>query len=68
MKLLFYYRMRFFGTNNQIYYSILDLIMEVHIKLNPEKSQDLTKAFKGNKSMARKVLAKQLDKNQNINL
>ena len=34
MKLLFYYRMRFFGTNKQIYNGILDLIIEAQIKLN----------------------------------
>lgn len=68
IKLLFYYRIRFFGTNTQIYNSILDLIIEVQIKLNPEKSVTLTKAFKGNKSKARKVVAKQIEKNERIKI
>lgn len=68
MKLLFYYRMRFFGTNTQIYNSILDLIIEVQIKLNPEKSSTLSKAFKGNKSIVRKEVAKQIEKSQSIEL
>ena len=68
MKLLFYYRMRFFGTNTQIYNSILDLIIEVQIKLNPEKSSTLSKAFKGNRSIVRKEFAKQIEKNQSIEL
>lgn len=68
MKLLFYYRMRFFGTNTQIYNSILDLIIEVQIKLNPEKSATLSKAFKGNKSIVRKEVAKQIEKSQSIEL
>ena len=62
IKLLFYYRMRFFGTKTQIYDSILDLIAEVQIKLNPQKSTTLTKAFKGNRSMVRKEVAKQIAK------
>ena len=68
MKLLFYYRMRFFGTNTQIYNSILDLIIEVQIKLKPEKSSTLSKAFKGNKSIVRKEVAKQIEKSQSIEL
>ena len=68
MKLLFYYRMRFFGTNTQIYNSILDLIIEVQIKLNPEKSSTLSKVFKGNKSIVRKKVAKQIEKSQSIEL
>lgn len=66
MKLLFYYRMRFFGTNKQIYNGILDLIIEAQIKLNMNK--DLTKVLKGNKSLVRKELAKQIENNPNINL
>lgn len=66
MKLLFYYRMRFFGTNIQIYNGILDLIIEAQIKLNSD--QDLTKVLKGNKSIVRKELAKRIEKNQNISL
>ncbi len=68
IKLLFYYRMRFFGTKTQIYDSILDLIAEVQIKLNPQKSTTLTKAFKGNRSMVRKEVAKQIAKRQSIEL
>ena len=68
MKLLFYYRMRFFGTNTQVYNSILDLIIEVQIKLNPEKSSNLTKTFKGNKAMVRKEVAKRIEKRQSIEL
>ena len=62
MKLLFYYRMRFFGNDIQIYNSILDLIIEVQIKLSPEKGSALSKAFKGNKSIVRKEFAKQIEK------
>ena len=68
MKLLFYYRMRFFGTNIKIYNDILDLIMEVYIKLNPEQSTTLTKAYKGNRSMARKELATKIEKSEHIDL
>ena len=71
IKLLFHYRMRFFGTDTQIYNSILDLIIEVQIKLNPEKSSTLSKAFKGNKSIVRKEVAKQIEqieKSQSIEL
>ena len=68
IKLLFYYRMRFFGTNMKIYNSILDLIIEVQIKLNPEKNSNLAKVFKGNKSIVRKEVAKQIEKSQSIKL
>lgn len=64
MKLLFYYRMRFFGSDKQIYDSILDLIIELQIKLNPEKRIDVTKALKGNKSIVRKEIARQIENNQ----
>lgn len=66
IKLVFYYRMRFFGTNTQIYNYILDLIIEVQIKLKPEESPHLTKVFKGNKSVIRKEVAKQIEKKQSI--
>ena len=66
MKLTFYYRMRFYGTNVQIYNEILDLIMEANIQLNPEENTKLTQAFKGNKTIVRKELAKQIEKRQNI--
>lgn len=68
MKLLFYYRMRFFGNDKKRYNAILDLIIEVQIKLNPEKSLDSTKIFKGNKSIVRKEFAKQIEKHQGIEL
>ena len=66
MKLLFYYRMRFFGKNTQIYNSILDLIVMLQIKLNPGKKEELNKAFKGNRSIVRKKFVRQIEKNQNI--
>ena len=66
MKLLFYYRMRFFGKNTQIYNSILDLIVMLQIKLNPGKKEELNKAFKGNRSIVRKEIVRQIEKNQNI--
>ena len=66
MKLVFYYRMRFFGTNVQIYDGLLDLIMEVQIKLNRDKSNKLAYNYKGNRSIARKKLAKQIDKSESI--
>lgn len=66
IKLLFYYRMRFFGTNRQIYNEILDRIIEIKIKLEPEKSRVLTKAFKGNKLEVRKELAKRINKSQGM--
>lgn len=68
MKLLFYYRMRFFGSNTQIYNCILDLIIELQIKLNLGKNPTLTKVYKGNKSIVRREVARQLEKNQNIDL
>lgn len=66
IKLLFYYRMRFFGTNGTIYNHILDLIIEVQIKINPKQSKTLINTYKGNKSVARKKLARQIEKNQHI--
>lgn len=68
MKLLFYYRMRFFGTNTRIYDSILDLIMEAQIKLNPQQDIKISKFLRGNKSIARKELAKEIEKSQRISL
>lgn len=58
--------MRFFGTNRQIYNEILDRIIEIKIKLEPEKSRVLTKAFKGNKLEVRKELAKRINKSQGM--
>lgn len=40
----------------------------IQIKLNPEKSATLSKAFKGNKSIVRKEVAKQIEKSQSIEL
>ena len=68
MKLLFYYRMRFFGANTKMYNEILDLIMMVQIKLSPERNAKLTKAYKGNRSKVRKELAKQIEKSPRIDL
>ena len=58
IKLVFYYRMRFFGAKTQTYGGILDLIMEIQIKLNPEQK----KAIKENKSIVRKELAKKIER------
>lgn len=63
-KLVFYYRMRFFGVNSRIDNALLDLIIEIQIKLNSNDSIKLTKAFKGNRELARKDLAKKLIKNE----
>jgi hypothetical protein len=68
MKLVFYYRMRFFGTNKEIYKDILDLMIEVKIKLNSKNEREITNIYKGNKSTARKELARQIEKNQSIEL
>ena len=68
MKLVLYYRMRFWGEDKIIYDKILDLIMEIHIKLNPEQRTNLTKEYKGNKSLYLKQLAKQIDKFESADL
>lgn len=68
LKLVFYYRMRYFGTNGRIYNDIIDLIVELQIKLNPEKNNDLTKVFKGNKEIVRRKIASELDKAQNFDI
>lgn len=44
IKLTFYYRSRFFGNNKQIDNDILDIITELHMKLNPMKKQNLHKS------------------------
>lgn len=44
VKLTFYYRARFFGVNVQIDNLLIELITEVHMKLNPIKNQYLVKA------------------------
>lgn len=62
IKLIFYYRMRFFGRNTQIYQSILDLIIELQIKLNPRGKDDLIKKYKGNKAVIRKQLAREIER------
>ena len=66
IKLIFYYRMRFFGDNLEINNNILDLIIELQIKLNPKESTDLTKAYKGNKVIIRNKIAKMLETSKNI--
>ncbi len=60
MKLLFYHRMRFFGTDKRRDKDIEDLILEVQIKFNPKQA----KLIKGNKTIARKELVKQIEKSQ----
>ncbi len=44
MKLTFYYRSRFFGINTKIDSILIDLITEVHMKLNPKKGQNFIKS------------------------
>ena len=63
IKLLFYYRMRFFGNNRKMYNSILDLIIEIYIKMNSKDQELLSKAYKGNKAKTRRELGSQIDKN-----
>lgn len=60
MKLLFYHRMRFFGTDKRRDKDIEDLILEVQIKFNPKQA----KLIKGNRTIARKELVKQIEKSQ----
>lgn len=60
IKLLFYYRMRFFGTNNKIYDCIMDLIVDVYKKLNPSQSNKIEKIYKGEKTRFKKELVKQM--------
>lgn len=38
----------------------------LQIKLNPGKKEELNKAFKGNRSIVRKEIVRQIEKNQNI--
>lgn len=56
MKLTFYYRARFFGYNPRIDKEILNLLTEVHMKLNPMKKQNF------GKSLITQQLKLQLDK------
>lgn len=44
MKLLFYYRARFFGNSIQVDKELSDLIAEIHMKLNPVKRQNFHKS------------------------
>ena len=44
MKLTFYYRSRFFGTDLQVDRELTDLIAEIHMKLNPQKGQNFHKS------------------------
>ena len=44
VKLTFYYRSRFFGTNIQIDNMLIELITEVHMRLNPIKNQNFNKS------------------------
>lgn len=60
LKLIFYYRMRFFGVDPRTDNSLLDLIIEIQMKLN--SNQDVALAIKGNRALARKTLAKELQK------
>lgn len=52
--------MRFFGTDKRRDKDIEDLILEVQIKFNPKQA----KLIKGNKTIARKELVKQIEKSQ----
>lgn len=61
IKLIFYYRMRFFGTDKKVYDDILDLIIELNIKVTTNNDHKMVKAFKGNRDLARKKIAKQID-------
>lgn len=44
MKLTFYYRSRFFGKNVKIDNELIELIGEIHMKINPQKHQNLVKS------------------------
>lgn len=68
MKLIFYYRMRFFGVDRKMDESILDLIIMIQIKLNEEENVILSKALKGNRELVRRQFAKELKKNKPQNL
>lgn len=45
MKLTFYYRVRFFGNNIQVDKDLIDLIAQIHMKLNPQKYQNYNKSL-----------------------
>ncbi|BCJ93597.1 hypothetical protein acsn021_11660 [Anaerocolumna cellulosilytica] len=62
IKLIFYYRMRFFGTNSKTDTYLLDLIIGIQIKLHPEENEILTKSFISNREYVRKVMARQIKK------
>lgn len=44
LKLTFYYRVRFFGNSIHIDKELIDLITEIHMKLNPQKEQNFHKS------------------------
>ncbi|SFR77936.1 metallophosphoesterase [Anaeromicropila populeti] len=67
IKLIFYYRMRFFGTNLVIDNCLLDLIIAIQIKLNPKDNDKITKSINSNKAIVRKKLAKQINKCGTLN-
>lgn len=64
-KLAFYYRMRFFGTDMKMDNNLLDLIIEIYIKLSPEDSK-MEQTFKSNRVLFRKEIKKKIDKEGKI--
>ncbi|MGN6714390.1 metallophosphoesterase [Anaerocolumna jejuensis] len=62
IKLIFYYRMRFFGTNPKTDTYLLDLIIEIQIKLQDDNNGMLTKSFNSNKEHIRRDVARQIKK------
>lgn len=68
LKLIFYFRIRFFGMNLRIENSLLDLIIEIQMKLSSNQDLASAKVVKGNRELVRKKLAKELQKDELYNL
>ncbi|MDD6626887.1 MAG: metallophosphoesterase [Lachnospiraceae bacterium] len=61
VKLVFYYRGRFFGNNYKLENDIIDLIIEIQKKLNPLSAQ-VEKNISGNRERARLEIKKRINK------
>ncbi|MBS5934003.1 MAG: metallophosphoesterase [Clostridiales bacterium] len=65
-KLIFYYRMRFFGVNKKMDDDLLDLLIEINMKLNPNENKNLISQIKGRREWARTEMARQIEKSKMV--
>lgn len=55
IKLTFYYRMRFFGNNVRVDDDLIDLITEIHLKLQPDLQSKNNRKFIPKSLVAREI-------------